>query len=640
MTNPSAFSGAWKKFRSPAAAAPETQHTPEESPRCAPEASAAQPEAAQAQTASRETARPGAQAAPAQDARQSMADRCFNALSYIAVIALPLLLMGQFHPKLSALAPWLLPQEADFANAYDLAKAAGQWLVPSASAPPAWFWLARLANAIPYVDGPLAFTAAALLSGVVTLLGCLFLTNSAGWSRRAAFASGLVLLSSLYFPFAAHRVGPELLGAGLLVLASGCLCRGWSKEQSFLWLASGGVFSAAAGLTVGLPGLLLPIITSFLFLAGRGKFRRLNRPDGALGFGLLLLLPLLWLGAAMLFAGEAAPLRPLISTLVAPLFPPYWPPKEPAWFFVLVLPLALFPWILALPFAAVRKPGPKPLLRTAADDRARSGTGWIALNLLIGLLLLSGASAKHCPDVILIMPFAALLLGKLIDGLAPAGSRAFFQLVAALFLIAALALGLLALMQIWPAIQGFIRLPKPELFAALGGLPILAGICLVAAAVLWKLPDRGFPSACLLICVIFTTALSQAALWRTVPGMQDTFAGKAAPAPTLKATPAAPKTPAAAPKPTEPAKATPETPASKPTEAAAPPKADAPADAKPAAPADTPKTPASETPAPETEKAAPKAPDAPAAPAASEKKAETPAPAPAPEKPQDGTPKP
>ncbi|MDR0239200.1 MAG: hypothetical protein LBI88_03075, partial [Deltaproteobacteria bacterium] len=69
-----------------------------------------------------------------------------------------------------------------------------------AALPPVWFWLLRLLNTLPYVDGPVVYAAGAACAAVLTLLATWFLALSAGYGRRTAFASGLALLSCLAFP--------------------------------------------------------------------------------------------------------------------------------------------------------------------------------------------------------------------------------------------------------------------------------------------------------------------------------------------------------------------------------------------------------------------------------------------------------
>jgi 4-amino-4-deoxy-L-arabinose transferase-like glycosyltransferase len=413
--------------------------------------------------------------------------------------------------------------------------------------PPLWFWMLRLLGSLPSVDGPLVYAVGAAISGVLTLLATCFLAFSAGYGRRAAFASGLVLLSCLAFPTLAHRVGPELLSAGLLTLGLACLLRGWNKDLSFLWLPLGYACVALAGLSGGLFGILLPVLGSLVFLLWKGTFARCNRMDGVFGFAVLLALPLVWLGALMIFGPGELPLRALCTQLIAPFMPPYWPPNDPVWFYATVLPLALAPWILVPLFVSWGRALERPFARLAAARGENSGSAWIWIHLVAGLLLLSAMSSKFCLQMLPLMPLLAIVLGKAIVNLPQKNSSAFFLALAVLFVLAALALAIACLAQFWPLLRDFAPVPWPEGFAAVKGLPILAGICLLAAGVLGILVDRRFPGACLLVCAVAIIALCLPALKLTTPSMQDIFLGKAAvsapavPAPAPAPAPAPPQ---------------------------------------------------------------------------------------------------
>ena len=470
----------------------------------------------------------GAPVASSAQLKPGFAEVCFSGLAHVAFLALPLFLLAQFAVGFYALTPWLLPQEARFAESYEFMVASGQWLMGPAASLPVWFWTLRLLDALPYVDGPMVFTAGAALAGTLTLLATWFLALSAGYSRRAAFASGLVLLSCLAFPALAHRVGPELLFTGLLTLGLACLLRGWNKDSSSLWLPLGCVFVALAGLTNGIFGLVLPVLGSLIFLAWKGAFVRFNKADGVAAFVILLALPLAWLGAVILFGPGEAQLRELCTRLIDPFLPPYWPPKNPAWFYTAVLPLALAPWMLVPFFVSWGSALAHPLGQLLSTRRENSGSAWVWIHLAAGLLLLSAMSSKFCLDVLPLLPLLAIVLGKTIVNLPQTNSRAFFFVLAALFGLVALALGLASLAQFWPLLQDLVPLAYPKGFAAIKGLPILAGICLLTAFVLWKLIDRRFPGASLLVCAMAVTVLCLPALMLTSPSMQDIFLGNTA----------------------------------------------------------------------------------------------------------------
>ena len=515
MTPAPEFSSAWNRFRAPetpkaatpknaqpadAASTGDTAQAPN-----APKAPA--PAQVQGETPQEIPASRPANAPATDTLGPSFAERCFNALSYAALLVLPLLLLAGFG-RLFRVAPWLFPGETGFAESFELIGDAFP-LLPSASAPPAWFWFLRLLGKLPYVDGPVLYTAGALLSAILALWATWALAISAGYGRRTAFAAGLILLACPYFPVTAHRIGPEMLFTAILTLASACLCNGWIKERAWPQLACGGLLTGLAALTGGPLGLALPLAASAVFMLGRGKFRRLNRADGVLGFALSLVPVFGWMGAVMILGPADAPLKELLANLIAPFLPPYLPPQNPAWFYLPLLAAALFPWIL-LPLFALG--GTKN-----TEENRCGGTGWIRLNLLLGLLLLSGMSAKTCLNILPLVPLFALELGRFATRLAPAASRSFFLVISGLFLTAAVALGFVSLAGLWPA--GLFP-HYAALLAALRGLPAAAGICAVAALALYRPMDRRFSAACLLVCALFISALSYVAVMEISPGCE------------------------------------------------------------------------------------------------------------------------
>ena len=609
------FSGAWNKFSracsqqgtlGSADATEATDSTPEaSSPKKGGRLNfgAAQKAAQSERSEAKEGKRTAAQASSPSygSLTPSIADRCFGACSYLALLVLPLFLLATFAAHLHNQAFWLLPQETHFVANYELMRSSGQWLMPSVPLAPAWFWCMGLLSKLPQLAGQWQLMAASALFGTLALLGAYFLARSTGFDRREGFAAGLVLLSCLFFPFAVHRTGPESLFTACLLFSLACLYRGWSKNLAPLWLALGYLFMALAVLTNGLLGLV-PLLASLLFLLFRGKFYRFNKLDGVLGFALLLLTLLGWVGVVLFWGSPTLPLREFWTQGAQAFLPPYWPPIDPVWTSALVLALALLPWLPALFFLSR---GKKQKNSQQTEQPATGGLTWISLNLLLGLGLLTLTSEKFCLDLAPFVALLALLLGKIIARLDPTRSRVFFLLTSLLYLLAGLALGLAALAQFWPPLQGMLPLPWPANFAAIKGLPVLAGILLLAGLVVWKVVDRRFATGSLLICSIFSLAFTLSALALTTGSLQGLLAApavaqeKSAPAQTPAKAPVALESPK--PAATEKAPATPE----KAAESAAP----TTEKAAEKAPAATEK--AAESATPEAEKANEKAPAAP-----------------------------
>ena len=576
--------------------------------------------------------------------RRGMAEHAFIAMSYLALIFLVVLLgmqtaAGIYFPS----AFW--PAETALAEVYELMSQSGQlwqWLVPPPTAAlpaalPGYFWFMGAVDMVPGLDNAFFLPVVAALSALVALLGTYMLGLCTGLGNRVAFAGGLILLSSLGFVPLTHWLGPDMLLAGLLAFSLAFLHRGWVSDMSFLWLSLGFVLAGLAALVGGLPALWIPLITSMAFIFWRGTLRRAQRLDAVFGFMLLLLCMAGWLGGVILLTGESAQvLRPLSEQLVAPLMPPLWPPKDPWWLGLALLPLSLLPWILIPLFVPWGRVLFNAWPSLVASRKENSGAAWLWISLVAGVLLLVASSIKPWFMAVPLLPMAALLLAKALLGLSYTRSRLFYLLLALLCLLGGAALTMTAAPAMMQMAKGYLSPVMTDILLSSAGLPVMGGVLLLAALVLSRFTNRAYPGGALAVVVLLIVMLVQPATLLTAPSLVGRFAvtlpkgmglGTVPHVPGLtpaqKAEPAKPETvksepataePAAAPAPAEPKteKATPASPEAASPEAASP-EAATPESAAPApAPAPVESTPAPAGTAPAATPAeAPETPEAP-----------------------------
>lgn len=113
---------------------------------------------------------------------------------------------------------------------------------------------------------------------LLSLVAVWVLGRVAGLDRKAALAGGMLLLCAPIFAPLSTFVGPEALATALTLLSLACLCHGWQKPGTTLTVPLGFVLAALAGLTGGLFYVLLPVLTSLVFLFWRCRFRRAQKP--------------------------------------------------------------------------------------------------------------------------------------------------------------------------------------------------------------------------------------------------------------------------------------------------------------------------------------------------------------------------
>ena len=588
-------------------------------------ASSAQPAGQTAQS----TAQPTAQSAT-QPASPSFGDNIFDAASLVGPLALLLIMLAQAWPALMGHSVYC-PREAAGIMAFVQTAQNGMWLAPAGDGLAQWpvfFWflrgidtlLAKVAPQFAHLLFPLAAMAGCLLS----LVAVWVLGRVAGLDRKAALAGGMLLLCTPIFAPLSTFVGPEALATALTLLSLACLCHGWQKPGTTLTVPFGFALAALAGLTGGLFYVLLPVLTSLAFLFWRCGFRRAQQADGLLGFALLLIVVGCWLAVVMLWQQPQGYLKNLGEHIVT------WPISKAAWWKPLAFAgLGLLPWlavICGVSWARVLRTAPADL---AASRKEKAGMAflWIALVIACVLCILAAdmVGAAICAGCL-----AALLLGKALLRLTPAGAKLFYIIAALLLLHASMALVAAGFGYTldWLGKLLHITLSESQRAALLGlkALPVLGGLGIVAAVLLARLVRRnahGGTSGSLVLCTAIAIVLAQPASLMLMPQLEKTPeaqvkslsailtpAPAAAPAaPAAPATPAAPAATEAVPAPT----AAPETPAA-PAET---PKA-APAttpEAAPAAPVEKPAAPVQEpvaAPAPASTEA-PAAPTAPAA---------------------------
>ena len=298
----------------------------------------------------------------AQPQTSSFASRCFNGLASVGPLVLILFWLIQSMPTFMGRELHALHNLG--VGLFGVA-ASG---LPSPELYPVYHWFLSALSLIPGID---SLSLAAYIPGVqptagleqisgypvqllpiASALSALFLilltwalARATGNDRRTAFASGLVLLTGFACMGLPRISGSDMLFTAILTLAGICLYRGWIKAFAPLWLFAGFALVALSALAGGLLGLVLPLLVSLVFLLWRGTFRRAGARDGALAFGLLLVLLLAW-GTFIAF-GDGG--RELLKTLLeneylAPVLEAWKLQGQDSWIIVALLAVLWLPW--------------------------------------------------------------------------------------------------------------------------------------------------------------------------------------------------------------------------------------------------------------------------------------------------------
>jgi 4-amino-4-deoxy-L-arabinose transferase-like glycosyltransferase len=312
------------------------------------------------------------------------------------------------------------PDEGRYAEVPREMVASGDWLTPRLNGikyfekPPLQYW----ATATAYSAFGLHHWTARLWSALTGVLGIfvIWFTGRRLYGEPAGVLSALVAGSSVLYVALAHI---NTLDMGLTFFMGSSLCtfllaqrQGIPVKERKLWMALSWAATAAAILSKGLVGLILPGLAIFVYSLLRRDWRIWLRLEPLIGI--------------LLLAAIAAPWFVWVS-IVNPEFPGFFFIHEhftrfltsahrrvqPWWFFIPILLAGLLPWTVTAA-AAVRQSW-RAGAQASGFDPGRFLVVWFAT-----VFVFFSLSGSKLPSYILPMfPAAALLIGRYLTQASP-----------------------------------------------------------------------------------------------------------------------------------------------------------------------------------------------------------------------------
>ena len=413
-----------------------------------------------------------------------------------------LLILGfmAFWPRLLPLLPTSLAPglrdvwfvgESSLAAVAGSMSAQGAWLVPRldglafTATMPLYIWLGQ---AVSSITGLLAADALWLISALCAsalLASTWFLARTVGMDGKKAFASGLVLCATMPFMGFGFMASPAMLTSLLVIWSLICLYKGWVKESAPLWLGCGFALAALSALSGGLLGLLLPLAASVVFLVWRTAFARAFARDGAIAFGLMLVILGGWFLALSLHQGGGEAVNSLSQAFRATLSG--WQAQQ-ALERLGLLAVGL-PWIGLVAFVPWEKL-PQGLVRCVQARKQEPGFIWITAcftSALALLVLWPGTDAGVALTVL--APLWAMITASALYSLGPLRARLFWLWIALYYVVEAIgkisAFVLLLAGSFLPE-NWLASIPGPvmELLRGTRGLWLMALVLVLGAALL------------------------------------------------------------------------------------------------------------------------------------------------------------
>lgn len=370
------------------------------------------------------------------------------------------------------------------------------------------------------------------LSELFFLLTTWGLALTAGYQKRGAFAAVCVLMVVLSLAGLPPEAGTTLFSGSLILLSLTFLYKGWISSFAPLSLGIGFAFAAVATCSAGLAGLVLPLAISLIFLIWRGTFRRAGAMDGAIGFGIMLVLLCArwaWLALFQEQGGKEELLQMVNTAFLEPINAAVQSKLLDWWrifptLVVITLPFPLL--IFFLPWSGLGR-----LFKGIVGNRKNCpGHGWIWIFLICGLALYCVLEISNPVAMLLLLAPLAILAGQGILAMFPASSKVFHLLMTLLVLVLGIVFAVgggypLATGANLPVLAPMYPVADPTQpfwYAML----IQAVLCLIFAFFLWRSAKSFFSGNGLLALTVFAACV---ALPLLLPHMLQTVPATATP---------------------------------------------------------------------------------------------------------------
>ncbi len=469
----------------------------------------------------------------------SIAEKCFNIFSKLGLpllILFTLILCGQqfLFPR-----DFWFSEEVRYADIYMNMLSSHDFFTltlnghPYAETGPLYFISVWLLDAIPTINMPQAFFGASILFAVFFIASTWILARGLGYSRKIAFAAGLLTLSMFFLASFTNYTRMDLLFAGFLNLSYVCFFRAWQKKSAPIWLLFAFLFLCFATLTSTFIAYIFPFIASILFFLWTAKLRRINSADGIIGFLLSILVIFAWF-AYLYLQGKAEYISLLLDKQLFQIFTPLSSLKTgPYWYYLAGLPLALFPWVFIILFASWCS-WFKNVPQTFKTRKENNASAWLILLILTHLGIFSLLKDKSFSNLVTVIPFFAILFANSLLNFSALRSKIFFGFLALLTSLCGIFFILLEfhgyileyLPDLWilpKEIPAFVEVLTTNTYF---GLTTMGAILILLGVLLWYGVNRQFVGGTLLIYAIGIILTLQPLNLLVAPQMGTIFSTK------------------------------------------------------------------------------------------------------------------
>ncbi|WP_027180063.1 ArnT family glycosyltransferase [Maridesulfovibrio bastinii] len=345
--------------------------------------------------------------------RNDSASGIWNILERHPWITLFIIMAVQSMFALDYRALWF-SDEVRHADVYHQMINAGHWIVlhlngvPYPDKPPVYFWFLYLLDSIVPIGEPGLFFLGSAISALIFLFSTVALAKTLGFNRKTTFASGMVLVTNIFFVGIAHYSRMDLMFSSMIIWANICFFKSFETENNRKWIISAFIIMGVATLTKGPLGLIFPLLTSFVYLIWKGRISALKNKAFLKGLLILIAILLVWIIGAVITDGTAF-IHNIFYKQIYERAVSSFHHEEPWQYYFIALPLAWLPWTMAIfsvPLHRLLSIGHWYDILKSRKNSATNGRDWAWIMLISGFILLSCLSIKV---LIYIMPLFAPL---------------------------------------------------------------------------------------------------------------------------------------------------------------------------------------------------------------------------------------
>ncbi len=310
--------------------------------------------------------------------------------------------------------------EVRYADVYHQMKDAGHWLVMYLNGvdypdkPPVYFWFLSLIDTFTPADGISVFFLGSAVSAGAFLLSTVALARTLGCGRKTTLATGLVLLTNIFFLGIAHYSRMDLLFGSFIIWANICLFKAFHSEDNTKWMISAFVLMGIATLTKGPLGIVFPILTAVCYLIWKKKLSLFRNKAVLKGVAILAVILLAWIIGAILVDGTSF-IHNIFYKQIYERAVSSFHHEEPFQYYLIAFPLAWLPWtmaIFALPLKKLLSISHWKNVVARRKESSNDGRDWAWIMFISGFVMLTCLSIKVLIYILPLFAPLAILTAK------------------------------------------------------------------------------------------------------------------------------------------------------------------------------------------------------------------------------------